>query len=87
MESNLTFRPTIVLIVAIVCICAIYDIWAVSHSYEWTISANLLLISRQWPAIPFIGGFLLGHVLFPNRAAGAEEPKTLRFSAINDGNH
>ncbi len=65
------FRPTIVLLVAAVLVGTVYDIWAVTHNYEWTISANLLEVSKRWPAIPFIGGFLLGHVLFPNRAAGA----------------
>lgn len=63
------FRPTIVVLVALFAIGAVYDVWAVSHNYSWTISANLYLLSQHWPAIPFAGGFLLGHVLFPNRAA------------------
>ncbi len=64
------FRPTILFLVAVTVIGAAFDIWAVSHDYNWTISANLWAVSKQWPVIPFVGGFLLGHVLFPNRAAG-----------------
>ncbi|MES2347860.1 MAG: hypothetical protein V4641_09865 [Pseudomonadota bacterium] len=64
------FKPTIVFLVIATVVGAAYDIWAVSHDYNWTISANLYLVAKQWPAIPFAGGFLLGHVLFPNRAAG-----------------
>jgi hypothetical protein len=63
------FRPTIVLLVALFAIGAVYDVWAVVHNYEWTISATLLGVSKQWPVIPFVLGFLLGHVLWPNKAA------------------
>lgn len=63
------FKPTVILLVTTALIWAAYDIWAVAHSYEWTISATLYHAAQRWPAIPFVGGFLLGHTLFPNKAA------------------
>lgn len=63
------FKPTVIFLVASVAIGAAYDVWAVSHSYTWTISANLLQAARDWPVIPFVIGVLLGHVFFPNKAA------------------
>lgn len=66
------FKPTMILLVGAVIIGAAYDIWAVSHNYHWTISANLLAISARFPVVPFVGGFLIGHVLWPNK--GANDP-------------
>lgn len=63
------FKPTLIFIVVLFSVGTAYDIWAVSHTYEWTISATLYHLAQQWPAIPFALGFLLGHVFFPNRAS------------------
>ncbi len=66
------YRPTILFIVAIVAMVTLYDVWAVAHGYEKTISSTLFAASRDWPAIPFMFGFLAGHLFFPNRAAGTK---------------
>lgn len=70
------YKPTICVILGLVGIGTIYDFWAVSHNYEWTISANLWQIARSYygPAIVFVAGFLIGHVLMPNKSA-AVDPK------------
>ncbi len=68
----MTFRPTIILCLAIVLIGAAYDIWAVLHNYQWTISANLWYVARytDWgPILCYLAGGLTFHVIFPNRAA------------------
>lgn len=64
------FRPTIIFIVAIVAVITVFDVWAVSNNYAWTISSTLLQASKDWPVIPFLTGLLAGHLFFPNRAAG-----------------
>lgn len=63
------FRPTIILLVAAVVVGALWDIWAVSHSYSWTLSANLYWAAKEYPIIPFTGGVLVGHLLWNNDAA------------------
>ena len=63
------FRPTIIVLAIAATVLAAYDIWAASHAYEWTLSSNLLELAQKWPVIPFVLGFLAGHVFFPNRAA------------------
>lgn len=65
------FRPTIMLLLGTALVWLAYDVWAVSHNYEWTISFNLWQIARYTdygPPITAAFFFLLGHVIFPNKA-------------------
>jgi hypothetical protein len=64
-------RPTVVAMLVLTALLTVYDVWAVTKGYDWTISATLLEFSRDWPIVPFVVGLLCGHVWFPNRAAGA----------------
>jgi hypothetical protein len=65
------YKPTVAFIVAVVAVVTVYDVWAVSHDYTWTISATLLQAAKAWPIIGVLIGILIGHLFFPNRAAGA----------------
>lgn len=48
-----------------------YDAYTlVSRGYETTVSWTLYLWGTQFPIVPFIFGVLIGHLWFPNRAAG-----------------
>jgi hypothetical protein len=72
MQLHPLFKPTVALLAATTLVGIAYDVWAVSHNYNWTISANLWNIARHTnygPAIVAVGFFLLGHVLMPNRSA------------------
>lgn len=72
MQLHPLFKPTVCLLVVTTLVGIAYDVWAVSHNYNWTISANLWNIARHTnygPAIVAVGFFLLGHVLMPNRSA------------------
>lgn len=63
------FKPTVAFIVAVIAIVTVYDVWAVAHSYDWTISATLYGAAKQFPIIPFLAGIVCGHLTWPNRAA------------------
>lgn len=67
------FRPTLVFILAVLAVITVYDVWAVTHHYQWTISANLLQIAIDWHLFSFLFcfglGILVGH-LFPNSPSG-----------------
>lgn len=64
-------KPTVFFIVFVTALIVVYDVWALTRGYEWTISSTLLEASKRWPVIPFLLGLLAGHLFFPNRAAGA----------------
>lgn len=66
------FKPTIIFMVASVLLVTVYDVWAVSHNYNWTISYNLYEVCKAWPIIPFLGGVLIGHTLWINKAASKD---------------
>lgn len=58
--------------VIIAAVITVFDVWTLStQGYETTISWQTLVISKQWPVVPFLLGFLAGHLVFPNRAGGA----------------
>jgi hypothetical protein len=65
------YKPTVAFIVAVVAVVTVYDVWAVAHDYDWTISAVLGKAGAAWPIIPMLTGILIGHLWFPNRASGA----------------
>lgn len=70
------FRPTILVILALVGIGTVYDIWAVSQNYEFTISANLWLVATNphyGPILCYLAGGLTFHTIFPNRIAGTSK--------------
>ena len=56
------FVPTVVMLLLATGLLTIYDIWAVSHNYDWTISNVLTTAGHKWLAIPFAFGFLMGHL-------------------------
>lgn len=67
------FKPTIIFMAVSVLLVTVWDIWAVSHNYNWTISYNLYEVCKAWPVIPFLGGLLIGHVVFPNKVGQTDQ--------------
>lgn len=43
------------------------------YGYEATVSATLYDFSQRFPIIPFAGGVLVGHLLWPNLHAARKE--------------
>lgn len=60
------YKPTLIVILATVVLVTGYDIWAVVMGYDRTISYTLGQAAYAWPAIPFVFGFLAGHLFFDN---------------------
>lgn len=52
-------------ILAVVCLLAVYDVWATHSSKAPTLSHELYNLAVRFPVIPFVLGFLLGHVFWP----------------------
>jgi hypothetical protein len=69
-------RPTVIFIVFWVALLTVYDVWALTKGYEFTVSSTLLQAARDWPIIPLVVGILIGHLFFPNRAAGSDPTRT-----------
>ncbi len=61
------YKGTVLFIVAGVVAITAYDVWALAGGYERTISFTLGAAAYQWPAIPFVFGFLAGHLFFANK--------------------
>jgi len=58
------YTPAFILI--IVGIVAAYDIWAIYIlGKPESISAHIIGMSQISPAIPFLGGFICGHLFWP----------------------
>ena len=57
---------TVWTIVAILVVAAVVDVYqSAYHGSEATISATIWRLSREYPALPFLIGFLCGHLLWP----------------------
>jgi hypothetical protein len=68
------FKPTILFIVAIIVLIAVYDIWAVvTGGGDRTISATILTFAKAYPIIPFTFGIFMGHLFFHNDPVGYME--------------
>jgi hypothetical protein len=56
---------TLGFIVAMVVIIAIFDVWVIAKKgKQESISAHLIRISHKHPSIPFLLGFLCGHLFW-----------------------
>lgn len=62
----MTLTDDIILI--LIGLIAIADTILAMHGEETTISWRLGKLSQKWPVIPFLLGFLAGHLFFPNHA-------------------
>jgi hypothetical protein len=56
------------LLVGTVAVYAVVDSALAVLGEGKTISYQLSKYSMQWPVIPFVLGFLMGHLFFPNHA-------------------
>lgn len=56
------YRLTVIFIVVIIATIAVYDLWALSTGYEHTLSWTITTASHATLAIPFLFGFLAGHL-------------------------
>ena len=66
------FRPTVLFMVLVTAVITVYDVWALAtggpeHTISWTITTA----SHTTIAIPFLFGFLAGH-LFGSSVDGAK---------------
>lgn len=61
---------TIIILLAVTSGLIIYDAVAFLHvGNEATISRVLLGAAHDWPLIPFLFGFLMGHLFWPQKGA------------------
>jgi len=71
MEGNNNFEiPNIFLYVVsgMVCFAILYDTWASTQKSGTTsISELIFMWSIRWPAVPFMVGFLCGHLFWRSR--------------------
>ncbi len=67
---NKLSKLTIFVFCALLFVLLSFDVWTMTvRGYETTVSWTLYMVSKDWPCIPFVFGFLAGHVWMPNRAA------------------
>lgn len=66
--TELIFRLAFIWLVGMFFFLVVYDIYAAIKG-KVTISWSVFEISRKWPVIPFLSGFiigfLMGHLFFP----------------------
>jgi predicted permease len=56
---------TILFIFIVVAAIAIFDVWVIiKKGKQESISAHIIRLSRQYPSIPFLIGFVCGHLFW-----------------------
>ena len=63
-----TRKITVILLLTLVVGLIFFDFWAVGQGgFEATISRVIYDTAREWPILPFLGGFLCGHLFWPQK--------------------
>jgi type III secretory pathway component EscT len=61
---------TLLFIAVVIAAIAIFDVWVIAKKgKKESISAHIIRLSHQYPSIPFLVGFVAGHLFWSMKTA------------------